>query len=53
MAEDAGAESLARAAVAALDATDGTKKCLKKWGQRLLDKLGKAVKRRGCAGCDR
>ena len=35
--KDAGAEPLVRAAVAAPDATDDTKK----WGQKLLDKLGK------------
>ena len=35
--KDAGAEPLVRAALAAPDATDGTKN----WGQRLLDKLGK------------
>ena len=35
--KDAGAEPLVRDAVAAPDATDATKK----WGQKLLDKLGK------------
>ena len=35
--KDAGAEPLVRAALAAPDATDGTKN----WGQRLLDKPGK------------